>query len=88
MFTSSTGRKMIQELKVSSTPMPITCEVVEDYRSSTALDALGSIGGLLAILQGLHLLLFGRPLFWGIAGRLVINLYWTGELKYYRLCRS
>ncbi|KAG9120607.1 hypothetical protein FRC07_003840, partial [Ceratobasidium sp. 392] len=51
------------------TPMPITCEVVEDYRSSTAFDALGSIGGLFAILQGVHLLLFGRPLFWGIAGR-------------------
>jgi hypothetical protein len=50
--------------------MPTTCEVVEDYRSSTAFDALGSIGGLLAILQGLHLLLFGRPLFWGITGEL------------------
>ncbi|KAF8606483.1 hypothetical protein BDV93DRAFT_604461 [Ceratobasidium sp. AG-I] len=73
IFTSSTNRKMIQDLKVSSTPMPITCEVVEDYRSSTALDALGSIGGLLAILQGLHLLLFGRPLFWGIAGTKLIN---------------
>ncbi|KAG9099593.1 hypothetical protein FS749_000845 [Ceratobasidium sp. UAMH 11750] len=73
VFSPSSARKEIQGLLTSPTPMPITCEVVEDYRSSTALDALGSVGGLFAILQGLHLLLFGRPLFWGIAGAKLIS---------------
>ncbi|QRV89632.1 hypothetical protein RhiJN_17650 [Ceratobasidium sp. AG-Ba] len=50
-----------------------TCTIIEDYRSSTTFDALGSIGGLLAILQGLHILLFGRPMFWGIAGAKLIS---------------
>ncbi|KAG8716710.1 hypothetical protein FRC08_008952 [Ceratobasidium sp. 394] len=31
-------------------------------------DLLGSIGGLLALLQGIHIFLFGRPLFWGMFG--------------------
>ncbi|KAG8781518.1 hypothetical protein FRC12_021829 [Ceratobasidium sp. 428] len=73
VFSVSSPRKSIQNLQTSDTPMPITCEVVEDYRSSTAFDALGSIGGLFAILQGIHLLLFGRPLFWGIAGAKLIS---------------
>ncbi|KAF8601921.1 hypothetical protein BDV93DRAFT_524467 [Ceratobasidium sp. AG-I] len=42
------------------------CQVVEDYRVNSAFDVLGSIGGLLALLQGIHILLFGRPLFWGL----------------------
>jgi hypothetical protein len=50
------------------------CEVIEDYRESSALDVLGSIGGLLALLQGLHIFLFGRPLFWGMFGELVLCL--------------
>ncbi|KAG8694535.1 hypothetical protein FRC08_008419 [Ceratobasidium sp. 394] len=42
--------------------------MIEDYRKSSAFDILGSIGGLLALLQGIHIFLFGRPLFWGIFG--------------------
>ncbi|KAG9080161.1 hypothetical protein FRC06_007001, partial [Ceratobasidium sp. 370] len=44
------------------------CQMIEDYRKSSAFDILGSIGGLLALLQGLHIFLFGRPLFWGMFG--------------------
>lgn len=46
------------------------CDFVDDYRSSTVFDAIGSIGGLFALLQAVHVLLFGRPLFWGLTGRL------------------
>ncbi|CAE6481554.1 unnamed protein product [Rhizoctonia solani] len=49
------------------------CDFVEDYRSGSVLDILGSIGGLFAILQTIHVLLFGRPLFWGIMGTKLIN---------------
>ncbi|KAG8709842.1 hypothetical protein FRC09_000446 [Ceratobasidium sp. 395] len=49
------------------------CAFVEDYRSSTIIDAIGSIGGLLAILQSVHILLFGRPLFWGFAGAKLVS---------------
>ncbi|KAJ1302215.1 hypothetical protein OPQ81_001039 [Rhizoctonia solani] len=49
------------------------CYFVEDYRSGTILDILGSVGGLFAILQTLHVLLFGRPLFWGLLGTKSIN---------------
>ncbi|KAF8601922.1 hypothetical protein BDV93DRAFT_607862, partial [Ceratobasidium sp. AG-I] len=49
------------------------CEVIEDYRSSSAFDVLGSIGGLLALLQGIHMFLFGRPLFWGLFGAKLIS---------------
>ncbi|CAE6431045.1 unnamed protein product, partial [Rhizoctonia solani] len=45
------------------------CDFVEDYRSSTILDVISSVGGLFALLQAAHLLLFGRPLFWGLAGQ-------------------
>jgi hypothetical protein len=47
--------------------LPI-CDVVEDFRTGTIFDALGSIGGLFALLQSIHILLFGRPLLWGITG--------------------
>jgi len=43
-------------------------EVIEDYRAQTLLGVLTGIGGLLAALQGLHTLLFGLPLFWGLFG--------------------
>lgn len=46
------------------------CQAVEDYRLSSPLDILGSIGGLLALLQGIHIFLFGRPLFWGLFGEI------------------
>jgi len=42
--------------------------IIEEYRQHTFPDALSSIGGLLAILQGLHVLVFGRPLWWGLFG--------------------
>jgi len=35
------------------------------------LGVLTGIGGLLAALQGLHTLLFGLPLFWGLFGMCV-----------------
>ncbi|CAE6468180.1 unnamed protein product [Rhizoctonia solani] len=50
-----------------------SCDFVEDYRSGTVLDILGSVGGLFAILQTLHVLLFGRPLFWGLMGTKSLN---------------
>ncbi|KAF8668541.1 hypothetical protein RHS04_08959 [Rhizoctonia solani] len=49
------------------------CDFIEDYRSGTVLDVIGSVGGLFALLQAAHLLLFGRPLFWGLAGAKTIS---------------
>ncbi|KAG9088453.1 hypothetical protein FS749_002149 [Ceratobasidium sp. UAMH 11750] len=49
------------------------CQVIEDYRESSAFDVLGSIGGLLALLQGIHIFLFGRPLFWGMFGAKLLS---------------
>ncbi|KEP50181.1 putative Kex protein [Rhizoctonia solani 123E] len=49
------------------------CDYIEDYRSSTILDVIGSVGGLFALLQAAHLLLFGRPLFWGLTGAKTIT---------------
>lgn len=46
------------------------CQVTEEYRISSRFDVLASIGGLLALLQGFHVFLFGRPLFWGLFGGL------------------
>lgn len=45
------------------------CDFVDDYRSSTVFDVIGSVGGLFALLQAIHVLLFGRPLFWGLTGQ-------------------
>ncbi|KAG9124074.1 hypothetical protein FRC07_012957 [Ceratobasidium sp. 392] len=67
-FTSSNTYQNIKKPRSDSGSLPQICEVVADYRASTAFDAISSIGGLLAILQGLHILLFGRPMFWGIFG--------------------
>ncbi|KAF8606315.1 hypothetical protein BDV93DRAFT_554059 [Ceratobasidium sp. AG-I] len=72
-FDSFVSYKQVHEARGWGDPMPPTCMVVEDYRSSTAFDALGSIGGLFAIVQGLHILLFGRPLFWGLLGTKLIS---------------
>ncbi|KAF8700304.1 hypothetical protein RHS03_06678, partial [Rhizoctonia solani] len=49
------------------------CDFIEDYRSGTILDVIGSVGGLFALLQAAHLLLFGRPLFWGLVGAKTIS---------------
>ncbi|CAE7186860.1 unnamed protein product [Rhizoctonia solani] len=46
-----------------------TCDFIDDYRSSTVFNAIGSIGGLFALLQAMHLLLFGRPLLWSVTGQ-------------------
>ncbi|QRW23189.1 hypothetical protein RhiXN_08225 [Rhizoctonia solani] len=45
------------------------CDVVEEYRVTSSFDILASIGGLLALLQGIHMFIFGRPLFWGMFGK-------------------
>lgn len=47
------------------------CDFIDDYRSSTVFDVIGSVGGLFALLQAAHILLFGRPLLWGLAGQLL-----------------
>ena len=46
----------------------LSMPILIDRRQRTFLDALGSIGGLLATLQGIHVLLFGQPLWWGLFG--------------------
>ncbi|KAG8711668.1 hypothetical protein FRC09_020480 [Ceratobasidium sp. 395] len=65
----------VRKDKTGKSDMPTLCALIEDYRSSTIFDAIGSIGGLLALLQGLHILLFGRPLFWGFAGQRLRERY-------------
>ncbi|KAG8711666.1 hypothetical protein FRC09_020478 [Ceratobasidium sp. 395] len=61
--------------KTTNYYVPNLCAFVEDYRTGTIFDAIGSIGGLLALLQGVHILLFGRPLFWGFAGAKLISSF-------------
>ncbi|CAE6418206.1 unnamed protein product [Rhizoctonia solani] len=48
------------------------CEVTEEYRTGSTFDTLASVGGLLALLQGIHVFLFGRPLFWGLFGAKIV----------------
>ncbi|KAF8671786.1 hypothetical protein RHS04_08096 [Rhizoctonia solani] len=49
------------------------CTYIDDYRESTVLDAIGSIGGLFALLQAAHILLFGRPMLWSLTGAKLIT---------------
>ncbi|KAF8709194.1 hypothetical protein RHS03_02564, partial [Rhizoctonia solani] len=49
------------------------CKFTEEYRATSSFDLLASIGGLLALLQGIHVLVFGRPLFWGMFGAKLIT---------------
>ncbi|CAE6442443.1 unnamed protein product [Rhizoctonia solani] len=49
------------------------CDFIEDYRTGTILEAIGSVGGLFALLQAAHVLLFGRPLLWGLTGAKLIT---------------
>ncbi|CAE6464759.1 unnamed protein product [Rhizoctonia solani] len=49
------------------------CDFIEDYRSGTVLDIVGSVGGLFALLHAAHVLLFGRPLLWGLTGAKLIT---------------
>ncbi|CAE6480875.1 unnamed protein product [Rhizoctonia solani] len=41
--------------------------------SGTILDVIGSVGGLFALLQTIHVVLFGRPLLWGLTGAKLIT---------------
>ncbi|CAE6426869.1 unnamed protein product [Rhizoctonia solani] len=50
----------------------VLCTFIDDYREGSVLDVLGSIGGLYALLQSVHLLLFGRPMLWGLTGAKMI----------------
>jgi len=59
-------------LQFSSTQNPIS-QVAQEYRTHTLLNALTSIGGLLAVFQSIHLLCFGRPLFWGLFGSKLLD---------------
>lgn len=47
--------------------------VIRDFRQHTVVGALASIGGLLSVFQGFHLLCFGRPLFWGLFGPFLLS---------------
>ncbi|CAE6445797.1 unnamed protein product [Rhizoctonia solani] len=49
------------------------CDLIEDYRSGTIFDVIGSVGGLFALLQSINIFLFGRPLFWGLNGAKLIS---------------
>ncbi|CAE6477637.1 unnamed protein product [Rhizoctonia solani] len=49
------------------------CDTIEEYRITSSFDLLASIGGLLALLQGIHVFIFGRPLFWGMFGGKIIS---------------
>ncbi|CAE6472148.1 unnamed protein product [Rhizoctonia solani] len=52
--------------------LPQMCDYIEDYRSGSVLDMLGSVGGLFALLHAAHVYLFGRPLLWGLTGAKLI----------------
>ncbi|KDN38543.1 hypothetical protein RSAG8_09432, partial [Rhizoctonia solani AG-8 WAC10335] len=49
------------------------CAFVQDYREGTIFDAVGSIGGLFALLQAAHVLIFGKPMLWGLVGAKLIT---------------
>ncbi|KAL5634079.1 hypothetical protein ACGC1H_006047 [Rhizoctonia solani] len=61
------ARPVPENLDYPSTWLDV-CDYIDDYRSSTILDVIGSVGGLFAVLHGVYVLLFGRPLFWGLSG--------------------
>ncbi|CAE6499435.1 unnamed protein product [Rhizoctonia solani] len=69
------------------------CEISEEYRIGNAFDIFASVGGLLALFQGLHVLLFGRPLFWGLFGAKLISPFGlfgkcTGDREFRRRLRE
>ncbi|KAF8746631.1 hypothetical protein RHS02_00979, partial [Rhizoctonia solani] len=49
------------------------CTFIQEYREGSMFDVLGSIGGLFALLQAAHVLLFGRPMLWGLTGAKLIT---------------
>ncbi|KAH7320351.1 hypothetical protein B0J17DRAFT_685795 [Rhizoctonia solani] len=59
--------------KDPNAPSTVICDFIEDYRSGSILDVIGSIGGLFVLLQTLHVVLFGRPLLWGLTGAKLIT---------------
>ncbi|KAG9087014.1 hypothetical protein FRC07_012933 [Ceratobasidium sp. 392] len=59
---------MDADIGLSDARSYVGCEVIEEYRDSSAFDILGSIGGLLALVQGIYMWLVGRPLLWGLTG--------------------
>ncbi|QRW23184.1 hypothetical protein RhiXN_08220 [Rhizoctonia solani] len=72
-FLESSEKLAISGFKPGQVPVDYLCEITEDYRVTSTFDLFASIGGLLALLQGIHILLFGRPLFWGIFGAKAIT---------------
>ncbi|CAE6422169.1 unnamed protein product [Rhizoctonia solani] len=65
-------RNQVDARNINGNPDTL-CDYIDDYRSSTIIDVIGSIGGLFALLQTMHLLLFGRPLLWGLIGAKMIT---------------
>jgi hypothetical protein len=61
-----------QSLDVTVTPYG---DVIQDFRQNTFLSALASLGGLLPVIQGLDVICFGKPLFWGIFGMCQVVCY-------------
>ncbi|ELU45969.1 hypothetical protein AG1IA_00001 [Rhizoctonia solani AG-1 IA] len=73
VFLESSEKLAVSGFKPGQAPRKYLCKVTEDYRVTSTFDVFASIGGLLALLQGVHILLFGRPLFWGIFGAKAIT---------------
>ncbi|KEP45372.1 putative transmembrane protein [Rhizoctonia solani 123E] len=59
--------------QVSMSGSDNVCDFIDDHRTGTVVDVLGSVGGLFALLQAMHVLLFGRPLLWGLTGAKLIT---------------
>ncbi|KAG8779996.1 hypothetical protein FRC12_023596 [Ceratobasidium sp. 428] len=66
--TQGSSAMMDADIGLSDARSYVGCEVIEEYRDSSAFDILGSIGGLLALVQGIYIWLVGRPLLWGLTG--------------------
>ncbi|KAH7337110.1 hypothetical protein B0J17DRAFT_454382 [Rhizoctonia solani] len=70
-YVYSRDRKAFQDID-RATREPIRheewCTFIQDYREGNVFDVVGSIGGLFALLQAAHVLLFGRPMLWGLTG--------------------
>ncbi|KAJ1303212.1 hypothetical protein OPQ81_011411 [Rhizoctonia solani] len=64
----SKAYKDLSKFEKGSCERNILCTFIDDYREGSILDVLGSVGGLYALLQSIHLLLFGRPMLWGLTG--------------------
>ncbi|KAH7337125.1 hypothetical protein B0J17DRAFT_629714 [Rhizoctonia solani] len=52
------------------------CDFVDDYRTNTIFDALGSIGGLFALIHAVHIFIFGKPLLWSLTGGYMLLIYY------------